>query len=376
LVRVPGLGVSHAFLLGNDALTPLLGTLARGMYGQRCGTALSPRYLAPWGATRPEACHVSDAEVMGVDTLPSWFADRFPVPASGNLTTVPPDPTTGSFWLNQPPARTRINPVGGHHDAGDYGKYVVNSGLFAGWLMTALDVLGADQDNLPLPEAGDGIPDLLQEVEWELKYIEGLQDTDGGVFCIIKPNSTAGEFYEAHLPCYDPKRDNCNLAANDPRRGPRIAWPKDTTCTAQFAAALARAARSPWFRRLRPNDTTRYLQRARAAWNFLETRVPFGALCYHHYGCTGAVSSGDAVLPAWQKRYVCYDAKGDQSHDERLWAAVELYAATGEAAFHDYFTKRHCPRFRHWGWEALPFSYGPATITYAELAVAARKGTP
>jgi hypothetical protein len=50
------------------------------------------------------------------------LACRLPVPTSTNTTTLPPDPTTGSYWLPQAPAGTRINAVGGHHDAGDYGK--------------------------------------------------------------------------------------------------------------------------------------------------------------------------------------------------------------------------------------------------------------
>lgn len=56
--------------------------------------------------------------------------------------------------------------AGGHHDAGDYGKYVINSGSFVGWLMNALEVLGAENDDLPLPEAGDGIPDIVQVCLW------------------------------------------------------------------------------------------------------------------------------------------------------------------------------------------------------------------
>lgn len=44
------------------------------------------------------------------------------------------------------------------------GKYVVNSGLFVGWLMNALEVLEADHDDLPLPEAGDGVPDIMQVI--------------------------------------------------------------------------------------------------------------------------------------------------------------------------------------------------------------------
>ncbi|PNH05619.1 Endoglucanase D [Tetrabaena socialis] len=354
VLRVPGIGVSHAFRVAADALRPVLGALARGMYGQRCGTALSLQYLAPWAASRPEACHVTDAEVMPIDPLPNWFANRFAIPnPTPNQTTLPPNASTGSYLLPQSPAGTRLQVVGGHHDAGDYGKYVVNSGAVVGWLLNILEVLGAEHDNLPLPEAGNGMPDLFEEAAWELLFLEGMQDADGGVFCIAKPNTTAGEYYENHLPCGTPGLDSCNFAANDARRGPRIAWPKDTTCTAQFAAAMARAARSPWFRTFRPADAARYLVRARRAWDYLTTSAPFGAICYHHYGCMGV---------------------GDQSHDERLWAAIELYAATGEAAFHNYFLQGHCPRYRHWGWEALPFSYGPATITYAYLAVQARSG--
>ncbi|GFR43733.1 hypothetical protein Agub_g4844 [Astrephomene gubernaculifera] len=137
---------------------------------------------------------------------------------------------------------------------------------------------------------------------------------------------------------------------------------------------MARAARSPWLLKLRPDDAARYLARARAAWDYLAARAPFGALCYHFYGCMGTVDATEAVRPAWEKAYACYDSKGDQSHDERVWAAVELYAATGEAAFHSYFTQRHCPRYRRWGWQALPFSYGPATVAYAQLAAAAGSG--
>ncbi|KXZ49121.1 hypothetical protein GPECTOR_23g50 [Gonium pectorale] len=374
VLRVPGLGLSHAFLVAPDALRPALGALARGTYSQRCGMALDPNYLSPWGATRLEACHTTDAEVLSVSPPPAWFTDRMPVPTTSNTTTLPLNQTSGSYWLPQQPGGSRIWPVGGHHDAGDYGKYVVNSGMMVGWLMIALEVLNATHDNLPLPEAGDGLPDIMQEVEWELTYLEGMQDADGGVYCVVKPNTTAGEYYEGHLPCGTPGKDACNMAANDPRRGPRIAWPKDTTCTAQFAAAMARAARSRWFKTYRPAAAARYLGRARAAWSFLTSQAPFGAICYHFYGCTVLVTTAEAVRPAWEKVYPCHDPQGDHSADERIWAAVELYAATGEEAFHAYFLQRHCPRYRRYGWQALPFSYGLATITYAELSLQSHNG--
>ena len=36
----------------------------------------------------------------------------------------------------------------------------------------------------------------LQEVQHELKFLEGMQDEDGGVFCVVKPNTAFGEYYE------------------------------------------------------------------------------------------------------------------------------------------------------------------------------------
>jgi len=49
---VPGLGISHTFLVSQDALRPALGALSRTVYAQRCGVAMSKEYLAPW--ERPE----------------------------------------------------------------------------------------------------------------------------------------------------------------------------------------------------------------------------------------------------------------------------------------------------------------------------------
>lgn len=136
---------------------------------------------------------------------------------------------------------------------------------------------------------------------------------------------------------------------------------------------MARVARSRWFKTNRPDDANRYLIAAIKAWDYLNTTAPFGALCYHFYGCLGAITSKEARPPPWHNTYNCYDAQGDESHDERMWAAVELFAATGDDKFHRYFVECHCPRYRRWGWVMLPFSYGLATVTYAHLAVQASK---
>src|SRR5258708_35937531 len=76
----------------------------------------------------------------------------------------------------------RIDVRGGHHDAGDYSKYTINSAAFIHHLIFAADAFPGvvDLDNLGLPESGDGKSDVLQEVEWEADFLAKMQDEDGG----------------------------------------------------------------------------------------------------------------------------------------------------------------------------------------------------
>lgn len=94
-IRVPGLGVSHTFLVSEDALRPLVGAMARGLYGQRAGDPLDSLFLSPW--TRQEVCHQAGGEPMPVPP-PKSFSDAHPVPNS--QTTLLPD-ASGSYWLPQ-----------------------------------------------------------------------------------------------------------------------------------------------------------------------------------------------------------------------------------------------------------------------------------
>src|SRR6185369_8264123 len=73
-----------------------------------------------------------------------------------------------------------IDVSGGHHDAGDYSKYTINSASLIHYLMFAVDSLPgvASLDNLGIPESGDGISDVMQEAKWEADFIAKMQDTD------------------------------------------------------------------------------------------------------------------------------------------------------------------------------------------------------
>jgi len=75
----------------------------------------------------------------------------------------------------------------GWYDAGDYNKYVVSAGVSMGLLMQLHELFPnwlAD-GSLNIPESGNGVNDLLDEIHFELDWLISMQDIDGGVFCKV-----------------------------------------------------------------------------------------------------------------------------------------------------------------------------------------------
>ena len=310
-LQVPGVGVSYPFSIGPDVYNHAFGVLMRGMYHQRCGTALE----APWTRHTHPACHMDDAIVPQLEQYRRPELDFFPQQVGETF-----------------------HCVGGHHDAGDFGKYTINGATVVYALLQPFEVypdrLGFDQS--PVPEAGNGIPDIIEEAKWELNWLSGMQDPeDGGVHIIVKPHPTGS--YE----------DSVSGQPSPGFSGQRSLWWKDTHATAAFAAALARAARTPDIIRHWPEDAARYLEQAEKAWEFCmahteEDGSPLPIVGGHHYG---------GILGA---------------QDEYAWMAVELWLTTGEQKYHDYFLKHHdLENAWHWSWWPLIEAGGHATRSYA-----------
>src|SRR5690606_14682102 len=136
----------------------------------------------------------------------------------------------------------------GHHDAGDYSKYMTNSAALAHLLLfTAENIAGARAlDNLGLPESGDNISDLLQEAKHEADYISKMQDADGGFYFLVYPKNRS---YESDV---------------TPDKGDQqVVWPKNTAASAAATAALAQFASSPLFKAHYPAEAAAYLQKAK-----------------------------------------------------------------------------------------------------------------
>ncbi len=73
----------------------------------------------------------------------------------------------------------------GWYDAGDYNKYIVNSGISTYELLLAYDNYKSlfDTLNLNIPESGNATPDLLDEIKWNVDWMVTMQDpNDGGVY--------------------------------------------------------------------------------------------------------------------------------------------------------------------------------------------------
>lgn len=80
-----------------------------------------------------------------------------------------------------------LDTPGGWYDAGDYGKYIINAGIATGFMLAAFEQFPeAYPDNsLNIPESGNGIPDILDEMKYEIDWMLTMQDEDGGVFAKV-----------------------------------------------------------------------------------------------------------------------------------------------------------------------------------------------
>jgi endoglucanase len=272
---VPGVGQSWAFSIRPDVFSRTYYLAMRAFYGQRCGTAV---YLGPEfpGYTHP-ACHLK-----------------------------------GKFHASSGRQGERDN-IGGWHDAGDYGRYVVNSGISTGTLLWTWEIFGPKilSIKLNLPESGNGTPDILNEARWNLEWMLQMQDEDGGVW----HKQTSKHFPGFVMPQDDHLPSEVIGIGHEPY--------KSTCATADLAAVAAIAARV--YQPFDAKFAARNLEAARQAWLWAEK---FPNVAFRNPPGVNTGEYGD-------------DACGD----EKLWAAAELWRTTRDKSYNDYF-REHYAEFR------------------------------
>ena len=244
-------GDSYTFEIGEGIYEKPFADIVRLFYMQRCGCEL-PADLA--GDFAHDVCHNTPARIYGTDEY--------------------------------------LEVSGGWHDAGDYGRYIDPAAKTVADLLMAYnsnpDVFG---DDCGIPESGNGIPDILDEVRYELEWMLKMQDPkSGGVYHKVTCANFPGNVM--------PEEETEEL----------ILSPISKTATFSFAATCGMAYR--YYKDIDADFAQKCLDAAVKAYEFglvtdiLSFRNPEDIL-------TGEY--GDGVFA-----------------DEHFWASCELLSITGD----------------------------------------------
>ncbi|MFT4955969.1 MAG: endoglucanase [Brevundimonas sp.] len=236
------------------------------------------------------------------------------------LTCFSGEDMNGNVW---PGCDYSLNVGGGWYDAGDHGKYVVNGGIALWTLLNAHERFGMTtfaDGALALPEAGNGVGDLLDEARWQMEFMLAMQVPDGARLSVPVGRFERGAALTftgidaggmAHHKAHDVRWTALPMAPHDdPEK--RFLYAPSTAATLNLAATAARCARV--WREVDPAFSARCLTAARRAFAAAERNPEVYAVGSFH----GGGNYGD-----------------EDVGDEFYWAAAELYAATGEQAFAD-----------------------------------------
>lgn len=300
---------SKSFLINNNIYDVPFATVMNSFYLLRCGTAVNTEHNGD--IFHHEACHHDDG-----------YGDYIGSPG------------------------VIIDGTGGWHDAGDYGKYVVNAGITMGALLFTWEHLQENiiESSYTIPEEEDEVdevdeveviglrdeqkvgvyeevvglgvehkagvnlevkednllPHYLKELKWEMDWLLKMPYPDGSGRVSHKLTRTN---FSAFIM---PEEDNEKRFFTE--------W--SSAATASFAAVAAKASRI-----FAPYDSeyaTKCLSAAKLSFNFLienPDEKPF--------------IQGDFNTGGYQTR----------DYDDKLWAAAELWETTGEEQYLRYFEK-------------------------------------
>lgn len=197
------------------------------------------------------------------------------------------------------PEGTVVSAPKGWYDAGDYNIYVINAGISYHSLALAYELFPEYYEKLQLniPESGNGIPDILNEMKWELDWLFAMQDEDGGVYTKL----SSLRFCSMIMP-HEDKLDRYMIG-------------KSTASALDFAAMMAMSSRIfKKYEQKFPGIADKALQAAKRAWNWAKKNPEI------YYENPSDVHTGN-----YKDNYV---------GDEFFWAAAELFITTGEKNYY------------------------------------------
>jgi endoglucanase len=273
-ISVPGVGTSYQFRIAKDVFIDVSKAVLKAYYFMRSDMPLDASHAGKWAR---RAGHPDTAVLVHS----SAATDARP---TGNI----------------------ISSSKGWYDAGDYNKYIVNSGITTGTLLSSYEDFPDyfKKLNTNIPESNDAVPDILNEVLYNLRWMLTMQDpNDGGVY-----HKLTNAVFDGMVP-------------PGVTKDPRYVVQKSTAATLDFAAVMAQASRVfASFKKQLPHLSDSCLNAAFKAWDWAQKNP---SILYDQRSMnqkfSPAVTTGDY---------------GDRSvTDEFSWAATELFATTQDQRF-------------------------------------------
>ncbi|NME68351.1 glycoside hydrolase family 9 protein [Flammeovirga aprica] len=238
--------------------------------------------------------------------------------------------------------KTTISSARGWYDAGDYNKYVVNSGISTYSMLLAFEQYGEMLGEMvyKIPHENKALPLYLDNVKWNLDWLVTMQDVeDGGVYHKL----TNANFDGIVMP--HKGQDN-----------PRYVVQKTTAATLDFAAVMACAARI--YKKYDEALAEQYQLAAVKAYQWAEKHP--------------AVIYDQNKLNETFEPKVNTGAYDDKNlADEWNWAATELYILTKDDSYYSKvdWDKANYEQVQSWGNVAFLPLYSLAHNEKTESAI-------
>lgn len=197
--------------------------------------------------------------------------------------------------------------TGGWFDAGDYNKYVTfTMSTLHNLLWAYRDQPDVFTDNFNIPESGNGIPDLIDEMIWELDWLLKMSNSDGTVHIKM------GSISYAENADYPPSNNY------DQRYYGPTCTSASLTVASVFAHAYTVLKDIPGLNAY----ANTLLARAEDAWDYAK---PFYDSNTLELNCDdGMIKSGDA------------DFSPELYQEHFIAAAIYLFEATGNSTYNDF----------------------------------------
>ena len=281
-IKVGGQVLRQDLVVKDNTFEDVLKAAAKWFYYQRASMALESQYAGKWSR------------------------------AAGH--------TNSTVELHNSAGSGSIQSTKGWYDAGDYGRYIVNSGITTYTLLSLYEHFPNYFKSLKwnIPAEGS-LPDLLAEIKWNLDWMLTMQANDGSVYHKLTSLGFPGDVM--------PAQDNLKLYVIG----------KSAEAAFDFAGVMAVAARV--YKPFDSNYANKCLEAAKKAyaWGSNNMNVHFTA------------NPSDVSTGAYE---------GNDASDEKLFAGTELAITTNDGSYKQSGTTEY---ISYWGDMKGIATYGKAT---------------